>query len=272
MSMTETDFDYVRTLVRERSAIVLEDNKLYLAEMRISQLAREEGFPSVEELIAKMRKNRLDALHTKVVEAMTTNETSFFRDLHPFEALKTAVIPEMMEKRALTRTLTIWSAACSTGQEAYTIAITIREHFPTLASWNVRILGTDLASDIVAKANQGRYGKIEINRGMPAPLLVKYFERDGLHWTVKEELRRMVEFRQMNLATPWSGVPAMDIVFLRNVLIYFSVETKKQILERVRQVLRTDGYLFLGGAETTLNVDERFQRVQHGKASCYRMG
>jgi len=270
MSLSEADFDYVRALVRDRSAIVLEDNKAYLAESRIAQVARAEGYASTDELVAKLRLDRAADLQRKVVEAMTTNETSFFRDIHPFEALRREIVPKLIEQRKATRTLNVWSAASSSGQEAYTIAILLSEHFPELAGWNVRILGTDLSNEMVARSSEGRYSKIEVNRGMPAQLLLKYFTRDGLHWTVKNELKKLVDFRQMNLAQSWPALPPMDVVFLRNVLIYFDVATKKEILQRLRRVLRADGYLFLGGAETTLNLDDSYQRTQIDKASVYR--
>src|SRR5581483_5140684 len=272
MALSELEFDYVRRLVYEGSAIVLEPTKSYLAETRLIQLARQEGLTTVSDLVARMRGASCNnGLHRRVVEAMTTNETSFFRDIHPFDAMKGAVMPALVEQRRDTRALDIWSAACSTGQEAYTIAMVLREHFPELASWKVRILCTDLSRDVLEKARSGRYGELEVNRGRPATLLVKYFKRDGLHYQVKDDLRQMMDFREMNLATAWPSLPRMDVVFLRNVLIYFDVATKRRILAGVRDLLRPDGVLFLGGAETTLNLDDGFERVVVGKATCYRL-
>ncbi|MFN8545612.1 MAG: protein-glutamate O-methyltransferase CheR [Candidatus Binatia bacterium] len=272
MSQTApAEFEYIQKLVRERSAIVLEDGKVYLADSRLAPLAREEGFQSITELVAQLRGERFGRLHRRVVEAMTTNETSFFRDLHPFEALRSAIFPELVGRRATTRTLDIWCAASSTGQEPYSLALTIREHFPALATWNVRITATDLNTEVLARAGRGTYSQLEVNRGLPAPMLVKYFERKGLEWQLKDDVRRLVTFRELNLAESWPTMGPLDLVMLRNVLIYFDVETKRAILGKVRRLLRPDGYLFLGGAETTINLDDGFERAQFGKAWAYRV-
>ncbi len=271
MALSPADFQYVSTLVRQRSAIVLEPEKAYLLEARLSPLARAEGYGSIDAMVAQLRAQPYNGLHRKVVEAMTTNETSFFRDLHPFEALKTVVLPDAIKQRQSERRLHIWCAACSSGQEPYTIAMTILEHFPMLAGWNVKILGTDISSDMVAKSRAGRFGQIEVNRGLPANLLVKYFEKKGMEWVVRPEAQRLCEFRELNLIEPWGSLPQMDVVFLRNVLIYFDVETKRSILNNVRKVLQPWGHLFLGGAETTINLGDVFARVQFDRAGCYRL-
>jgi chemotaxis protein methyltransferase CheR len=268
-NVSTSDFDYIAQLVRDRSAIVLEPGKEYLVHSRLLPVARQAGLEDISALVAKLRRGDL-ALTTQVVEAMTTNETSFFRDVHPFETLRNDIIPELLEKRALTRTLRIWSAAASTGQEAYTIAMTLREHFPQLMTWNVSILGTDLSTEVLEKAREGRYAQLEVNRGLPAPMLVRYFDRAGPAWKVKPELQRMVEFRSFNLVKPWAPMPRMDIVFLRNVLIYFDNDTKRDVLSRARAVMAPDGYLFLGAAETTLQFDGMFERVPRARANCYR--
>lgn len=267
----ETDFDYIRTLVRERSAIVLEAGKLYLVESRLTPLVRREGMTSLTELVSRLRRERFGGLHRKVVEAMTTNETSFFRDLHPFEALKSTILPDLIAKRKAARTLHIWCAACSSGQEPYSIAMLLHDSFPELTGWTVRILATDLSSAVLERARRGAYSQMEVNRGLPATFLVKYFERGGMEWRVSEAVRRLVSFQEMNLVESWPALPPADVVFLRNVLIYFDVDTKKNVLARARRVMRPDGYLFLGGAETTLNLDESFERVQLDKSGCYRM-
>lgn len=271
MSLSPADFQFVSSLVRQRSAIVLEPEKAYLLEARLSPLARAEGFASIEAMITRMRAQPYNGLHRKVVEAMTTNETSFFRDLHPFDALKTVVLPEVMKQRQAERRLSIWCAASSSGQEPYTIAMTLLDHFPQLASWDVKILATDISSEMIARSKAGRYGQIEVNRGLPANLLVKYFEKKGMEWVVKPELQRLCEFRELNLIEPWGLLPPMDVVFLRNVLIYFDVDTKRTILNNVRKVLQPWGYLFLGGAETTINLGDVFNRVQFDRAGCYRL-
>ncbi len=271
MPLSPADFEYLSALVREGSAIVLEEQKAYLFEARLAPLARREGFDSLEALVRHLRGARGDALHRKVVESMTTNETSFFRDVHPFEALRQVVLPELLRLRSAERRLRVWCAACATGQEPYSVVMLLREHFPELAGWDVRVLATDLSSEVLARARLGRYSQAEVNRGLPARLLVKYFTKEGLEWQLKDEVRRPVEFRQLNLAEPWSAVPPQDVVLLRNVLIYFDVEDKRQVLARVRRVLRPDGALFLGGAETTLNLDGEYERVPFARTCWYRV-
>lgn len=262
---------YICTLVRERSAIELDASKGYLIDARLGTLAKQLGFPSTNELIEGVQSKRRPDLVERVVEAMTTNETSFFRDIHPFEALRKTVIREMKESRAAQRSLNIWSAACSTGQELYSIAMLLRENFPELATWKIGLTGTDLSKEVLEKARQGRFSQIEVNRGLPAALLCKYFQRDGMQWVIHPELRALATFRQLNLIESWPPMPVMDIVFLRNVLIYFCPEVKKQILEKVRKVMAPRGILFLGAAETTMNLDSSFERVQIDNSVYYRL-
>ena len=271
MPLNHADFDYVRSLVRQRSAIVLEDDKSYLVESRLLALARRVCIPSAEDLVQQLRASADARLRDQVVEAMTTNETLFFRDIKPFEALAQVVLPDLMKRRAQERQLQIWCAACSSGQEPYSIAMTLRERFLGSEGWRFSILATDLSREMVERAQQARYNQAEVNRGLPARHLVKYFQREGLEWQLKNELRQMVQFRVMNLTDAWPFLPRADVVFLRNVLIYFDVPTKKQILGKVRKILQPDGYLFLGGAETTLNIDDTFERIELDRAGCYRL-
>jgi chemotaxis protein methyltransferase CheR len=268
-TLAAPDFDYIAQLVHRRSAIVLEPGKEYLAESRLEGIAREHGLASVGELVSHMRSGTLD-LGDAVVDAMTTNETSFFRDAHPFNALRDSVLPELIEARRVARTISIWCGATSSGQEPYSVAMLIREHFPELASWQVRIIATDISPSMLERTRQGRYSQLEVNRGLPAPMLVKYFTRDGMHWVVSEDLRRMVSAQYLNLNERWPVMPPFDLVLLRNVLIYFDVPTKQQILAKVRQALRPDGLLLLGGAETTMNLDANFERIPHGRSTWYR--
>ncbi|GET40439.1 MCP methyltransferase, CheR-type [Microseira wollei NIES-4236] len=200
-----------------------------------------------------------------------TNETFLFRDEHPFQALKIHILPELLKQRQIEGNLNIWCAACSRGQEPYSIAMLMREHFSNLSSWNVQIIASDISTAMLEKARAGRYGQHEINRGLPATLLQKYFQPFGNEWQLKEEIRRIVEFRQINLTSTFPPLSPMDIIFMRNVLIYFDIETKRCILSRVRRVLKPDGYLFLGGGETTINLDDAFEPVQFGKAVCYKL-
>ena len=262
------DFDYVRKLVYEHSSIALDDSKEYLVEARLAPLARREGLTSVTALVRRLRDGSA-RLRDDVVAAVATNETTFFRDVHPFDALRDVVIPEVLAANG-GRSLALWSAAASTGQEAYSMAMLVRDHFPYVR--NVTILGTDFAADVLTRARIGTYSQLEVGRGLPARLLVKHFVRHGREWRVSDEIRRMVTFRQQNLARPLDGVPSMDIVFLRNVLIYFDVPTKAQVLQRVAKVLRPGGYLFLGGSETTYGIDDSYERVQPApKTVCYRL-
>jgi chemotaxis protein methyltransferase CheR len=271
VALLPADFDFVRTLVRQRAAIVLEDEKAYLVEARLLPLARREAGGSLSELITRIRANAHDELRHKVVEAMTTNETSFFRDVNPFEALRKIVLPELIQKRATVRRLYLWCAASSSGQEPYTLAMVLREHFAALPGWQLQIHATDLSQEMIGRCREGIYNQIEVNRGLPAALLVKYFQRHGDSWRINDEIRRMVEFRTLNLIEPWPAMPAWDVVFVRNVLIYFDVAIKSQILDKVRQSLRSDGFLFLGGAESPINLSAAFERVNYERAGCYRL-
>ena len=271
MSLSRTDIQYLSVLVRQRSAMVLEEQKAYLFEARLGPLARREGFGSLGALVTHLRAGQAcGGLHQRVVELMTINETSFFRDLHPFEHLRKEVLPELVRRRAAERRLNVWCGACSAGQEPYSLAMLLREHFPALAGWEVRILASDLSLEVLERARQGRYSQMEVNRGLPARLLVKYFQKHGAEWQIKDEVRRMVEFRQINLIEPWPALPPQDLILVRNVLIYFDDAAKKGVLGKVRRLLRPDGRLFLGTAETTFNLDEGFERVQIERAVCYR--
>lgn len=271
MTITTTDFDYISTLVRSRSAIVLERGKEYLIEARLQPLARERGAGTVAGLVHELRRAPSGPLRDLVVEAMTTNETSFFRDAHPFTALADQVLPDLVRARSGVRALNIWCAACSSGQEPYSIAMLVHDLVGADPGWRVRLLATDLSPAMLARTRAGLYTQFEVNRGLPAHRLVRHFRRQGLEWQIEEPLRRMVETRALNLDEDFPGVPAMDLIFLRNVLIYFDIATKRKILARIRRVLRPDGYLVLGGAETTLNLDDAFERVQIGRAPVYRL-
>jgi chemotaxis protein methyltransferase CheR len=271
MAIAKGDFDYVCNLVKTRSGIVLEAGKEYLVEARLSALIRQQKINSLETLVSRLKANPMDPLVHLAVEAMTTNETSFFRDHHPFEALKNIVLPAITAANSAGKTLSIWCGASSTGQEPYTIAMTLCEAIPMLDNWKLTFIATDLSNEMVARSKSGKYNQIEVNRGLPAVLMVKYFEKHGVAWQIKERLRKMIDFRQMNLTQPWSNMPPMDIVFMRNVLIYFDTDTKRDILARVRRVLKPNGHLFLGCAETTMCLDEQFERTPMEKSGCYRM-
>jgi len=268
MAITQSEFDIVRALIRVEAGIMLEPGKEYLVEARLAPLARREGLASPSELITRLGRIK-GPLHTKVVEAMTTNETIFFRDVEPFEVLRKEVLPAMIEARKTSRRLSIWCGASSTGQEPYSIAMTLLE-VPELATWNIDILATDISTDVLARARAGLYSQLEVNRGLPATQLVKHFAKVGLEWQISQKLRSMVRFEYLNLMKPLPPM-APDIVFLRNVLIYFDTTDKSAILNRVRGAMRQDGFLFLGAAESTRNLDDRFERLPFSKTGCYRI-
>jgi chemotaxis protein methyltransferase CheR len=271
--ISTTDFEFVRQLVQTRAAIVLEPQKTYLAEQRLSTLANTEGFASLEQLLTKVRRGdgASIALQRKVIEAMTTNETYFFRDVHPFDAFRDGVVRELIRKRAETKQLNIWSAAASTGQEAYSIAMILKEHYPELRDWRITIIGTDLAANVLEKAKAGRYTQLEINRGLPARLLAKYFTKEGNDWVISRDIAKMVEFKTLNLIETWPALPTFDVVFIRNVLIYFNNEVKEKILTRIAGRMAKDGYLFLGGSETTVNMTVPLRREEINKSAVYRI-
>lgn len=269
MPLTSLHFDYVATLARQRAAIVLERGKEYLVELRLSPLARAQGFPSLEQFIEHLRTRPVERAHHQVVDALTTNETMFFRDGAPFEALRERLIPELAARAGAVRQVRVWSAACSTGQEPYTLAMLMREH-PALVGWDIQIVATDFSLNALGQAAAGRYSEFEVGRGLPPALRDKYFTRNGPEWVVREELRRMIQFRSINLAEPWPPQAGYDFLFLRNVMIYFDVSTKRQILNQARACLRPGGALFLGTAETTVNLDPHWQPEPHGAAVVYR--
>lgn len=269
MPVSESDAVFVRDLVRRRSAIMLDASKDYLIETRLGQLAADRGLRGIPELVARARVDQ--SMQAPIIEAITTHETSFFRDFAPFEALQKDVLPRLLEARAASRQLTIWSAACSTGQEVYSIGILLREHFPQLDSWQVSLIATDISQQVLEKARAASFSQLEVNRGLPAALLLKHFERKGVHFVVRDAVRRLVTFRQVNLIDDASMTVRADVVFLRNVLIYFEVKTRRAILDRVRQLVASDGVLFLGSAETTLNVADGWEQVGSGRTVYYKV-
>jgi chemotaxis protein methyltransferase CheR len=271
MPISNSDFNYIRELVFKLSAIVLEDGKEYLVDSRIGPVAKAEGLNTVEQLVKALRKNSHNGLQSKVVEALTTNETSFFRDIYPFDFLKNVVLPELIKIRSDSKKLNIWCAASSSGQEPYTIAMLFKENFPELSNWNLNFIASDISDKMLAQCKSGKYSQLEVNRGLPATLLIKYFEKDGASWTIKQELRELIQFKKINLSEELPNIPKMDIIFLRNVLIYFDIPMKKTILKNLREVLQPDGYLFLGGSETTLNLDEHYTRMNVKHSACYRL-
>ncbi|MGN6107015.1 MAG: CheR family methyltransferase [Kofleriaceae bacterium] len=262
---------YLRDFVYRHAGIVLDDDKDYLIESRLIGVARDAHLRSLDELVAAIRVAERGAIAIATLEALTTNETSFFRDSHPFRAL-VELVPSLIKARAASRTLRIWSAAASTGQEPYSIAMLLREHFPELASWDVRITATDINRCVLERARAGTYRTLEINRGLPAAYLAKYFVRRGADWQIAQPIRDLVRFAELNLLADWACLAgAQDVVFLRNVLIYFDHATKVRIFERVRRVLRPDSALFLGAAETPLHFHDGFQSMRAGPTIYYAL-
>jgi chemotaxis protein methyltransferase CheR len=269
MTLATTSFDWVRELVQRESAIVLQPGKEYLVEARLLPVARQMGLPDVGKLVETVR-SRPDAdSKRRIVEALTTNETSWFRDGDPFTGLTSTVLPQLLAARGAAERLQIWSAACSSGQEAYTVAMLLEDALPGAAA-RVSITATDLSREMVERTRAGRFSQLEVNRGLPAPMLVRHFTRVGNEWEVAPALRRMVTASECNLAAPLPRLGPFDVVYLRNVLIYFDLPTKQSILRRVRELMRPDGWLFLGAAETTLGVDDSWERVVLGRSSAYR--
>lgn len=271
MAIHKNDFQYIARLMEEYAGVVLEAEKEYLLEPRLLPLLQQLELPSVNALVAHLQTfPEKSTLRAQVVEAMLNGETYFFRDQSPFDTLRKYILPELMSRRSSERALKIWCAACSTGQEPYSIAILLREHFPMLLNWSLRIIGSDISQTALKQARQGNYTQLEVNRGLPAAYLVKYFTRVGMRWQIHEQIRRMVDFIEINLIKDWP-LPMFDIIFMRNVLIYCNLETKKQILLKAQRILKPDGYLFLGGVETTINIDQAFKAVSLDKTVCYRL-
>ena len=269
MTLSAADFAFVSAMVRKEAAIVLAPGKEYLVEARLIPVARLVGAASVAEFLANMQRRPNPADQRRVIDALTTNETSWFRDREPFSALTDVVLPELVRTRGTNRKVRVWSAASSSGQEAYSLAITLQEALPP--GWSYEIVGSDISTEMVKRAEAGEYSQVEINRGLAATQLVQYFERAGAHWRVLPSLRRNVSFRLMNLTTPLPPMAPFDIIFLRNVLIYFDVATKRTVLRNVARLLRPDGLLFLGAAETTIGIDDNYERVPAGRTSAYRL-
>lgn len=259
--MNIADFNYIAALLKERSGLIVTQEKTYLFETRLMPIARRNNLASLDALIAAMRTTRNETLIGSVVDAMTTNETSFFRDRHPFDAMKKAILPGLIERRAAQKHLRIWSAACSTGQEGYSLAMMLCDEFPALASWRIEIVGTDISPSVVARAKDGTYSTFEVQRGLPIQLLIKHFEQIGDQWRIKPSLRRMVDFRLFNLLGDLSPLGDFDVILCRNVLIYFDMPTKTKILEGMNRRLARDGGLILGGAESVFGICNKFTDI-----------
>ena len=267
MGCSDVDYAYLREVVLEQSANRIDLSRNALFDTRLTPIARLSGAANLEEFVHMLRKGRPAHLHRAVAEAMTVNETSFFRDVTPFEMLREVIFPRLIEQRAKERTLRIWSAASSTGQEAYSMAMLIAEHFPDLAQWDVKIIGTDISRQVVDFAQKGRYRRLDVNRGLPARMLLKYMERKGEEWEVNARLRSLCQFQYANLCAPLSLLPGFDLVLLRNVLLYFSQQDRRALFTEIHRKLAAHGYLVLGNAEQAEDSTHLFE-VEFA-ANCY---
>jgi len=267
-TISADNYRFLQDYIYRLSGIVIDEGKHYLLEARLLPLVREHKLQSIDDLAMRLRADSVPHLRQKVVDAMTTNETLFFRDTTKYDALRTTILPLLVQKRAASRTLSLWSAAASSGQEAYSLAMLLLDM--GLRDWKLDIIGTDLSTQILERAKAARYLQIEVNRGLPVTYLVRYFTQQGLEWQLKDEIRKMVRFQTFDLRQSMLALGPFDLIFCRNVLIYFDDSTKKAILRGLRSRLSPDGYLLLGGAEAILQLDEQFKRETIGQAVVYR--
>jgi chemotaxis protein methyltransferase CheR len=259
--VTPLDYDFLRKLVKERSGLVLSADKQYLVESRLLPVARKAGLTGLSNLVQRLKGADAQALTVEVVEAMMTNESFFFRDKIPFDNFRDTIIPSLIAARAAQRRIRIWCAAASTGQEPYSLAMCLKEMAPLVNGWRVDILATDLSNEVLEKAKTGIYSQFEVQRGLPIQLLVKYFTQVGETWQISPEIRAMVQYRPFNLLNDFASLGMFDIVFCRNVLIYFDQQTKVGVLDRVARLVERDGYFVLGAAETVVGLTDSFKPV-----------
>ncbi|MGJ4915230.1 CheR family methyltransferase [Bradyrhizobium sp. HKCCYLRH2060] len=256
--MNQPDYEFLRKLLRDKSGLDLSADKQYLIESRLLPLARKAGLASISDLVQKLRDGS-SALISQVVEAMTTNETFFFRDKVPFDHFRDVIMPELLKARANRKSIRIWCAACSTGQEPYSLAMSLKEMGSALSGWRIEIIATDLSQEVLEKSKAGLYSQFEVQRGLPIQLLVKYFKQAGELWQINSDVRGMVQHRQLNLLHDFSQLGTFDVVFCRNVLIYFDQDTKINIFGRLAKLMEPDGFLVLGAAETVVGLTDVFK-------------
>lgn len=270
MKVGPTQFAFLCQLLRRRTGVVIDASKEYLVVARLLPIVRQRKIPGIDALIERVRRGADASLERDVLSAMMTHETSFFRDKSPFETVR-RLVPEIVQRRSAQRQLTFWSAACSTGQEPYSLAILLNEHFrDILANWQVRIIATDFSEPVLARAREGIFSGLETARGLTPALLAKYFRPLQGKWSISQDCRRLVEFRPLNLVGTWPLMPQCDVIFVRNVMIYFDIATRAALVERFRKHLRADGALFLGGAETLIGMDTGYERLLGAGCSYYR--
>jgi chemotaxis protein methyltransferase CheR len=259
--VTPLDYDFLRKCLKERSGLVLSADKQYLVESRLLPVARKAGLANLGDLVVALKAARENVLMTAVVEAMTTNESFFFRDKVPFDHFRETMMPALLAARKSTRNIRIWCAASSTGQEPYSLAMCLKRMERELAGWRIDILATDLSNEVLEKARAGLYSQFEVQRGLPIQLLIKHFAQIGELWQVAPDIRAMVKYKQLNLLQDFSSVGVFDVIFCRNVLIYFDAPTKVDVLNRMGRQITSDGYLVLGAAETVVGLTDRFKTM-----------
>jgi len=257
--VTPLEFDYLRRLLKERSGLVLSQDKQYLVESRLMPVARRAGLDSLSPLVHNLKRQNAEPLIVEVVEAMMTNETFFFRDRLPFDHMRDTIVPALMQARAAQKRIRIWCAAASSGQEPYSLAMVLKDMGASLAGWRIDILATDLSAEVLEKAKTGLYSQFEVQRGLPIQLLIKHFTQTGDCWQLSPEIRAMVQFRPFNLLNDFGTLGTFDVVFCRNVLIYFDQDYKVAVLDRLVRQIERDGYLLLGAAETVVGLTDQFK-------------
>lgn len=267
---TQETLTFLFSLLHKESGLALDNSKQYLIETRLDPIARQEGFPSINDLGRHMKQNPSQPLRQKVIDAMMTNETSFFRDIKPFELLKGVVLPDLIKANEKGRRLRIWAAGCSTGQEPYTISMLLCEMAPELHKWDIRIIATDIAEGALERARAGIYSQYEVQRGLPVTYLTRFFNQRKTEWEIKQEVKRLVEFQRLNLLSGFSHLGIFDVIFCRNVLIYFDADAKVRIMEQFADILSSGGVFFLGGAETPFGITNKFTRIETEKGVCYK--
>jgi len=268
--MKSEDFELLSGLLKQRSGLVLSKDKAYLLETRLTPLARQHGFKSLDDLVQDIRLNRPEAILTQITETMTTNESMFFRDRRPFDQFRKVVLPGMMRARASSQRIRVWSAGCSSGQEPFSLCLLIREAGEMLAEWQFDVTATDISAEMLNKAKVGLYTQFEVQRGLPIMMLIRYFKQIDEKWQIDQSIRAMVKFRLFNLLESPESLGIFDVVLCRNVLIYFDQETKARVLNSIADQLAEDGVLYLGAAETVLGVTDRFSPVP-GQRGMYQL-
>lgn len=268
--VSQESLTFIFALLQKESGLVLDESKLYLIEARLEPIVASAGLLSIDALCQHLQQNPASPLRRSVVDAMATNETSFFRDITPFEVVRKTILPDLLTKNQQTRHIRIWSAACATGQEPYSLGMILCDSEKLLEGWRVEILATDLVERVLERARGGIYSQYEIQRGLPTPYMTRFFEQVGSQWKVKGEVKRWVEFRRLNLLSDFRSLGRFDLIFCRNILIYLDAHLKKSILERMADCLAPSGALFLGGGETALGMTDLFTRVEVNRGAYYQ--